>query len=173
MRPFKFRHGVRDIIRYYDTCPRCGGLDTLTATEERVQCSCGWQLTMDEYGFFHEPEGKIRTASDWEKLQLGNYRSRFGRGDFPSENGVEIFEIGENFAQTPLSGDLLTSSAEGLEIGGLTLPFREMTPPEILSGGRRLELTCGKRSYLLHKEDACLNKYVELYKWAEEVRGKA
>ena len=173
MRPFKFRHGVRDIIRYYDTCPRCGGLDTLAATEERVQCSCGWQLTMDEYGFFHEPEGKIRTASDWEKLQLGNYRSHFGRGDFPSENGVEIFEIGENFAQTPLSGDLLTSSAEGLEIGGLTLPFREMTPPEILSGGRRLELTCGKRSYLLHKEDACLNKYVELYKWAEEVRGKA
>ena len=35
MQRFKFKHGVRDVIRYYDTCPRCGGLDTLTATEER------------------------------------------------------------------------------------------------------------------------------------------
>ena len=58
MQRFKFKHGVRDVIRYYDTCPRCGGLDTLTATEERVKCSCGWELTMDEYGFFHEPDGK-------------------------------------------------------------------------------------------------------------------
>ena len=29
-----------------------------------------------------------------------------------------------------------------------------------------MEFTCGKRSYMLEKENACLNKYVELYKWA-------
>lgn len=167
MFPFKFRHGVRDVTRYYDTCPHCGGLDTLTATEECVKCSCGWQLTLDKYGFFHEPDGKIHTAADWEEIQLANYHARFERGDFPSEGDIEIFEIGENFSQTPLPGGQLKSTAEGLEIGGLTLPFREMTPPEILSGGRKLELTCGKTSYMLHKEGACLNKYVELYKWAE------
>ena len=166
MRPFKFRHGVRDIIRYYDTCPACGGLDTLAATEERVKCSCGWELTMDEYGFFHEPTGRVHTAYDWEQVQLGNYHARFERGDFPHEDGVTLYEIGEGFEQTELGCGELTSSAEGLSLAGESFVFREMTPPEILSGGRRMELTCGKRSFLLQKEGACLNKYVELYKWA-------
>ncbi len=69
-------------MRYYDVCPRCGGLDTLSATEERVTCRCGWSLTTDEYGFFHEPTGRVRTASDWEQIQLVDYHARFARGDF-------------------------------------------------------------------------------------------
>lgn len=166
MQRFKFKHGVRDVIRYYDTCPRCGGLDTLTATEERVKCSCGWELTMDEYGFFHEPDGKIRTALDWEKLQLANYRERFERGEAVVEQDVKISEIGEGFELTYLACGALTGSASGLSIAGEDYPFKDMTPPEILSGGRKLEFTCGGRSYMLEKEHACLNKFVELYLWA-------
>lgn len=166
MRQFKFKHGVRDIIRYYDTCPRCGGVDTLTATEERVTCSCGWELTMDGYGFFHEPEGKIRTAADWEELQLANYRARFERGEFFSEPDVTLYSIGAGFELTELGRGELNSSAEGLEICGEVFPFHELTAPEILSGGRKLQLSRGKEDFMLAKEGACLNKYVELYKWA-------
>lgn len=166
MRRFKFRHGVRDVIRYYDTCPRCGGVDTLSASEERVVCSCGWSLSMDEYGFFHEPEGVIRTAADWEALQLKNYRERFDLGEFFSDDGVTIYEIGESFALEPLATARLTSSAEGISIGGMNFAFHEMASPEILSGGRKLEFSCGKRNFMLEKENACLNKYVELCKWA-------
>lgn len=166
MLPFKFRHGVRDIIRYYDTCPVCGGLDTLSATEERVTCSCGWSLTMDEYGFFHEPSGRIRTAADWEELQLASYRARFERGEFFSEDGITLYSIGDGFALTELGCGTLTSSADGLELCGERFPFAELTAPEILSGGRKLELSRGKENFMLQKEGACLNKYVELYKWA-------
>lgn len=170
MQPFKFRHGVRDITRYYDTCPRCGGLDTLTATEQRVTCSCGWTLTMDKYGFFHEPEGKIRTAYDWEQLQLKNYRERFSRGESFSDADVTLYEIGEGFQLAETARGTLTGTAAGLEIGGELYSFEEMTLPEILSGGRKLEFTHGRRNFMLQKEGACLNKYVELYKF---VTGKA
>ena len=165
MRPFKFRHGVRDIIRYYDTCPRCGGIDTLTADEQRVKCSCGWELTMDEYGFFHEPEGKIRTAADWEQLQLANYRERFERGEVITEPDVTLSEVGEGFVLTELAQGTLAADAATLSIGGMRFPLHELTLPEILSGGRKLEFTCGKRDFMLQKEGACLNKFVELYKW--------
>ena len=170
-RPFKFRHGVLDITRYYNTCPACGGADTLTATQERVRCSCGWTLTMDEYGFFHEPTGKIRTAWDWEQLQLANYHARFERGDFPRDKDVTLYEIGEGFAMTELGRGELTSTAEGIELLGERFAFHDMTPPEILSGGRKLEFTAGKRSFMLQKEGACLNKYVELYKWTQSGEG--
>ncbi len=166
MRPFKFRHGVRDVIRYYDTCPRCGGVDTLSSSEERVKCECGWTLTLDEYGFFHEPEGKIRTAGDWEDMQLANYHARFERGEFFSDADVTLYSIGEHFEQKQLAVSSLTSSADGISIGGMDFAFAEMASPEILSGGRKLEFTCGKNSYMLQKENVCLNKYIELYKWA-------
>lgn len=167
-RPFKFRHGLRDVIRYYNTCPACGGMDTLSADEERVRCSCGWELTMDEYGFFHEPLGKIRTAADWEELQLENYRERFERGEVITESDVTISEIGEGFVLTKLGCGTLSGTDTGLHLEGVDYPFREMTPPEILSGGRRLEFSCGKRDFMLEKENSCLNKFVELYKWAQK-----
>ena len=168
MRPFKFRHGLRDIIRYYDVCPRCRSVDALTVDGESmtVRCSsCGCELTMDEYGFFHGRDIPVRTCADWEKIQLAEYHSRFERGEFFSEDGVTLYEIGEGFERTEIFTGPISSSAEGLKIAGDMYPFHDMTPPEILSGGRRMEFTCGKRSFMLEKEGACLNKYVELYHW--------
>ena len=167
-RPFKFRHGLRDITRYYDVCPRCRGVDTLEAEGEgmTVRCrECGCELTMDELGFFHGHEG-LRSCLDWEEIQLETYRKRFENGEFFSEDGVTIYSVGEGFERTELFTGPLSSSAEGFKIGGESYAFHEMSLPEILSGGRRMEFTCGKRSYMLEKENACLNKYVELYKWA-------
>ena len=166
---FRFRHGARDITRYYDVCPKCRGLDTLSVEGEGmvIKCSaCGYELRMDDCGFFHGEGDIVRSCPDWEAIQLGEYRKRFGAGDFPGEDGVTLYSIGEGFEKTELFTGPLSSSAEGFKMAGELYPFHEMTPPEILSGGRRLEFTCGKRSYMLEKENACLNKYVELYKWA-------
>ena len=55
MQRFKFRHGVRDITRYYDVCPRCRSVDALSTEGDgmSVRCSrCGYELTMDSCGFF-------------------------------------------------------------------------------------------------------------------------
>ena len=167
-RPFKFRHGLRDITRYYDVCPRCRGVDTLEAEGEgmTVRCrECGCELTKDELGFFHGHEG-LRSCLDWEEIQLETYRKRFENGEFFSEDGVTIYSVGEGFERTELFTGPLSSSTEAFKIGGESYAFHEMSLPEILSGGRRMEFTCGKRSYMLEKENACLNKYVELYKWA-------
>lgn len=168
MHRFRFRHGLRDIVRYYDVCPRCSSVDALAVEGEgmSVRCrDCGAELTMDEYGFLSGVEG-VRTCVDWEKIQLETYRGRFERGEFFAEDGVKLSEVGEGFETVPVASGELSSSAEGLVIGGELYPFRDMTPPEILSGGRKMEFTCGRRSYLLEKENACLNKYVELYHWA-------
>ena len=169
MQRFKFRHGVRDITRYYDVCPRCRSVDALSTEGDgmAVRCSCcGYELTMNSCGFFHGEGGLVRTCPDWEALQLETYHALFERGEFFREDGVELLSIGEGFEQAPVCTGELVSSAEGLSIGGVLYPFREMTPPEILSGGRKLEFTCAGSSYMLAKEQACLNKYVELYHWA-------
>ena len=55
------------------------------------------------------------------------------------------------------SGSTLTSDAEGLSLCGERFPFHELTAPEILSGGRKLELSRGREDFMLLKENACLN----------------
>ncbi len=170
MNKFKFRHGVRDIIRSYNTCPACGEMDTLSATEERVTCRCGWELTMDEYGFFHETTGKIATAADWEEIQLENYHRRFSSGEIMEEPEVTLCRVDEGFRLTELAHGTLYGTDAGLRMEGVDYPFGKMSPPEILSGGRKLEFTCGKLDYMLLKENACLNKFVELYKWVRGVK---
>ena len=171
--PFKFRHGLRDIIRYYDVCPGCRGVDTLSPAGEgmSVKCSaCGYELTMDSCGFFHGEGDIVSTCAGWEELQLAEYRARFERGEFFSEDGVTLYSIGAGFEQAELCRGEFRSDAEGFYMGGESYPFHEMTLPEILSGGRRMEFSCGKSNYMLAKENACLNKFVELYKWAQEGR---
>ena len=88
------------------------------------------------------------------------------RRETPAEPLSDSPYIDPGFERTELFTGPLSSSAEGFKIGGESYAFHEMSLPEILSGGRRMEFTCGKRSYMLEKENACLNKYVELYKWA-------
>ena len=81
--------------------------------------------------------------------------------------GVTLYSVGEGFEHSELARGAFSGTAEGFAIGGELYPFREMSLPEILSGGRRMEFTCGRQSYLIEKENACLNKFVELYKWAK------
>ena len=169
MRPFKFRHGLRDITRYYDVCPRCHGLDCLGVEGEgmTVKCrGCGYELTMDSCGFFHGEGDIVRTCADWEEIQLREYRERFERGEFFTEEGVQLCRIGEGFELEEIGTGTLTSDAGGLSLCGERFPFHELTAPEILSGGRKLELSRGREDFMLLKENACLNKFVELYKWA-------
>ena len=170
MRPFKFRHGLRDITRYYDVCPHCRAVDALAVEGEgmTVRCGeCGGELMMDEFGFFHGCEA-VRSCLDWEALQLETYRARFERGEFFDEDGVALYSVGEGFEHSELARGVFSGTAEGFAIGGELYHFREMSLPEILSGGRRMEFTCGRQSYLIEKENACLNKFVELYKWAKD-----
>lgn len=169
--PFKFRHGLRDIARYYDVCPRCHSVDRITVEGEGMSAKCaecGYEVRMDEYGFFHDGEGLVRTCVDWERIQLEVYRERFERGEYFRESGVTLYRIGDGFELTEVGTGEISGTSDGLEVCGESFPFHELTMPEILSGGRKMELSRGKENFMVTKEGACLNKYVEQYKWWSE-----
>ena len=166
MQPFRLRHGIRDITRYYDTCPRCRGVDTLRAKGSRVICSCGYSMLYDKYGYLHGQPQLVSTVQDWEKLQLEVYRELFEQGRFFSDEDVQLFETGEDFRKTPLLTGRLYSSADALSIGEYRFDFSGIAKMEILRGGSALVFTVGGVHYMLQKEGACLNKYLSLRLWS-------
>ena len=165
---FPLVHGVRDITRYYDVCPCCRGVDTLHAAGDRVICSCGYSMQYDEYGYFHGSPQLVATTQEWERLQLETYHAHFAAGDFFSDPDTELVETTEMFRKTPVLRGTLEGRADGLQIGTYFFPFAELRTPELIGGGAALALTCGGVHYLLQKDGACMNKYLELYLWAKE-----
>ena len=101
-----------------------------------VKCrGCGYELTMDSCGFFHGEGDIVRTCADWEEIQLREYRERFERGEFFSEEGVQLCRIGEGFELEEIGTGTLTSDAGGLSLCGERFPFHELTAPRYSPAG--------------------------------------
>ncbi len=165
MQPFRFKRGIEDITRYYDVCPKCGCVDTLSAKGMTVECTCGYKMHMDELGFLHGMPQIVGTAAEWEAVQTEVYLKAFREGRFFTDSGVRLYRIDKGFKKSMLLTDDLTSSAEGFAVGDAKFCFCDMPLPEILSGGREMEFTANGINYMIEKDGACLNKYRELYLW--------
>ena len=48
------------------TCPACGAFGTLKSKGDSIGCSCGFNLRMEDTGFFEEG-GPFETVADWEE----------------------------------------------------------------------------------------------------------
>lgn len=167
MQKFKWKHGIRDIMRYYDVCPCCGKLDQLSAKGFTVTCnSCGHSFYMDEYGFFHSDDENFQTTYDWERIQLQRYKQLlYDDKQKMTDDGVTLYKVGHRLAKTLISVQDLSCDAKNLYFGNKTVPFAQINAMDILAGGSALELTIGNDHYELYKEGACLNKYLEAQKF--------
>ena len=46
------------------TCPSCKKIETLSSGGNRLRCSCGFELTLDEYGYLQDKEGRAYSATE-------------------------------------------------------------------------------------------------------------
>ena len=47
-------------------CPECRRIGNLKTSGDRISCSCGFSLKLEDTGFF-EPQGPFETIADWEE----------------------------------------------------------------------------------------------------------
>ena len=94
----------------------------------------------------------------------------FEQGKFFRDADVNLMEVGDKFEKKSLLTDNLQGEADCVRIGAYIFPFRQMDIPEILSGGSTLVFHTDGKNYLLTKEGACLEKYLELYCWSRQRR---
>ncbi len=166
MRSFKLKKGLQDVTRYYNVCPKCKGIDTLISNGDTVACSCGYSMSIDKYFYYHSEEQIVSTYPEWESLMLGVYKERFNANKGFYDNGVYLSVIQEENAKQNLVSGQLTCDVDGLYLGEYNFKFNEMEKLEILQGGSALVFTVNGAHYQLEKDKACLNKYLEFYRFA-------
>lgn len=164
-RKYKFKKGAEGIQRYYNVCPKCRSLDTITTSGKKIFCTCGYSFDMDDYGYFHGENLGFDTALGWEKIMLEEYERHFNQGGVIfSDQSVTLYSLGKAHSRKEMLKADLKCTDKGLEIGDKTFEFDRLEGGDILVGGSSFVFGYDGVHYELFKENACLNKYCLCYK---------
>lgn len=169
-RRFWFKRGTEGITRYYDVCPKCHSIDTLYTFRHRVTCWCGYEMKLDSYGYLHGDPQIVSTPVEWEALQNEVYRRNFEAGAyFMEERAMMLFEFRdkcERSLNTLIGFGKLEGRPDRFKFGEYEFLFGKIEKMEIMLGGRWLVFGYDGHHYMISDNDACFNKYIELYMWA-------
>ena len=58
-----------EIILY--ACPKCKQIGTLTSKNDKIFCECGFEASVDNYGFWHSEDMWFDDIVRWDKFQKG------------------------------------------------------------------------------------------------------
>lgn len=166
MHRFPLKRGVVDITRYYDVCPFCHGVDTLSTNGDTIKCNnCGYEMRYDEYGYLFATPSVVKTVKEWEVLQTGVYVGLFEKNVFFCDRDIELYTVTDGFVKKLIAAGNLSSDAKSFNIGDVTLNFDKIEGMEVLEGGSALVMSESGTNYLLRGERKCLNKYMKLWEW--------
>ncbi len=146
-------------------CPRCGGLDTLRSEDERFECSCGYKLRYNEYGFF-EGEGLVYdSVTDWDKAQTGQLLAmadRAGEGPIFGDEDMELYEIGSDYSSKLLAKGSMSLYRDRLECCGRVFPLSGISGFDI-HGRQAASMNFDEHNYeILSPQTRCTRKYMSV-----------
>ena len=129
-------------------CPKCGGVGTLRGEGDEFVCTCGLRAVYGELGFFDEaaPFRSVAQWDDWQQARLMRWAME-GSAAF-SDEGAELWKIGENHEETLLAAGRVELDAESLRLGPVCIPIADMQEPELchLAGKETMMFSCPEGS---------------------------
>ena len=157
--PVTFRSRVK--AEYLESllciCPECKKVGTLKSAGNRISCSCGFHLTMDEYGYLVHVTGKklsVTEAFDDQKKLLEEAVNSCAQERIWSDS-VNVVKLAENHSIIAKEKASLKAFKDSLMIGDEPVPKRQIASIDIVQRNRliihvknstfRYEITADKR----------------------------
>lgn len=165
MAPYHGKNLAGGIERALFICPVCGRVGTLAGEDNRVKCSCGLDVVLNEYGFF-EPAQPFETIREWDLWQLkqlaeGNFSHG---GEMFSDDGVIISEVRADHTMTRLPGGRISLKDAVMAVGDMLFNLDTVSDMAVVRTNR-LIFTHGDRYYEVKARNrACLRKYFAAWK---------
>ena len=184
--PVRFRcsrgGSAEGLERAVCSCPECRRIGSLRTSGDRISCSCGFSLKLEDTGFFEQP-GPFETIADWEEADRkllaslleaekkaaepasGNEEEP-ARGDAAEifgDEDVVLAEIGSDHSAKEAARGRLTLACEGgdfvLGIGERSFRFGDIEEMMMVVAGRLLFST-KDGYYELFSKTANMRKYL-------------
>ena len=129
--PYKGRKLAEGLEEALFICPKCGGVGTLRGKGNVFSCTCGLKAEYGEDGFF-DKDAPFRSVAQWDDWQQEELRRRAEAGDIRfSDDGAELWQLGEEHETTLLGKGRVNLDKDGLTLGELRFPLEGMQEPEL------------------------------------------
>ena len=162
-------------------CPKCRQLSTLTSRDDRLFCSCGFEVRFNEFGYFEytakNEQPPFTTILDWSKWQR-NESGAFAQkamaldGNTPvfRDEDEELFQIARASHNTLLAkGTLCLYNNRvcllGSSGGTMEFPFETIADMSVLTMKTIIFSTNEGKTFEIHsKKPRSALKYLEMFK---------
>ena len=167
-RPVRYRgrHRAEGMERALYACPACRRIGTLRTERDRIFCSCGFQRTYTEYGFF-APNEPFESIADWDVWQRELLCSRaFVReGELLfQDDGLELKRVHPDHSEDVLAFGTLRQFEDRLEFGDHCFSLAEISSMAMVQS-HLLLFSCKGDYYQLRSSGGVnLRKYLEIWK---------
>ena len=149
-------------------CPECRRTGNLKTSGDRISCSCGFSLKLEDTGFF-EPQGPFETIVDWEEFDRKILASMLAAetnadaSEIFGDDDIVLSKIEKEHISKEVSRGRLSLTYEGgdfvLAAGSFSFRFAEIEDMMMVLAGRVLFST-EDGYYELFSKTANLRKYV-------------
>ena len=149
-------------------CPECRRTGNLKTSGDRISCSCGFSLKLEDTGFF-EPQGPFETIVDWEEFDRKILASMLAAetnadaSEVFGDDDIVLSKIEKEHISKEVSRGRLSLTYEGgdfvLAAGSFSFRFAEIEDMMMVLAGR--VLFCTEDGYYeLFSKTANMRKYV-------------
>jgi 1-acyl-sn-glycerol-3-phosphate acyltransferase len=149
-------------------CPECRRTGNLKTSGDRISCSCGFSLKLEDTGFF-EPQGPFETIADWEEsdrkilASILEAEMNADASEIFGDDDIILSKIEKEHISKEVSRGRLSLTYEGGDFvfaaGSFSFRFAEIEDMMMVLAGRVLFST-EDGYYELFSKTANLRKYV-------------
>ena len=163
--PYRGKRLAEGLERALYLCPGCGKIGTLRTENDRIFCSCGFELHYKETGFF-EPAEPFPTIAEWDRWQ----REKLVARNFPhdtllfSDPEISLTRVSAGHREELIGTSELLQYADRLRCAGREFLMDEISSMAIVQTHLLLLSYRGEYFELRSRGGANLRKYCELWK---------
>ena len=148
-------------------CPKCLNINTLKSSGDYLNCSCGFNVLFNEYGFL-EPSEPFKNLAQWEKWQKDKIRNlefnRISEDILFKEEGASLKEILPDHTSNDLEEGELVLTINSLSCGKYNFDLKDISKMAMTRYGVLL-FTHKDTYYQIRLEgEVNLRKYLEIWK---------
>jgi len=151
-------------------CPKCLKFDGLVSDGDSYKCRCGFELTLDEYGFFQGenlPFDNVCSWETWQREKINEFSALWSSEKdlyICSQNNVYLTRLNENDAEILIENAKLTLNSDAIlldnGIESLRFPLSEISEVSNFRSTALIFSSEGKRYEVRHGESWPVFKYI-------------
>lgn len=153
-------------------CPKCRSIDSLKGVGDLVRCSCGFNVSFTDEGFF-DPPAPFKTFLAWDLWQMDELKNSSPECTevLFSDDSLTLTRIGNDHKEYELGCGKLEQHKNAIEIAGRRFELKDISGMAMVKANILLFSVADEYYEIRSEAPRCLRKYLAVWKSGKSAVG--